>query len=144
MLRKRYRDHKASAKQRGIPFLLTFEQWLQIWTDSGHLDERGAHKGEYVMARYGDSGAYEVGNVDIVTAEKNCSEAALNLSDASRAKIGAAVTAKAEARRTAPEYVAACRQRFLEIMNRPRPRRTRPRPFERKPWWRNRHATPRP
>jgi hypothetical protein len=39
MLRKRYNDHKASAKQRGIPFLLIYRQWLSIWKASGHLDE---------------------------------------------------------------------------------------------------------
>jgi hypothetical protein len=74
MLRKRYKDHKASAKQRGIPFLLTYPQWLSIWEASGHLDERGPRMDQYCMARYGDSGAYEVGNVRIITCEDNIAE----------------------------------------------------------------------
>ena len=39
-----YRDHKQSAKSRNIAFLLSFEEWMQIWIDSGHLDQRGRTK----------------------------------------------------------------------------------------------------
>lgn len=70
----RYNDQKDNAKRRGIPFLLTFEQWLQIWKDSGHLDQRGRKRDEYCMARYGDIGAYEVGNVHIILSSQNMSE----------------------------------------------------------------------
>jgi hypothetical protein len=31
---------KSRAKQRGISWSLTFDQWLRIWKQSGHLDER--------------------------------------------------------------------------------------------------------
>ena len=64
--------HRSLAKGRGIPFLMTFEQWLQIWESSDHLHERGRRRGQYVMARYGDRGAYEVGR--IITVEKNGAE----------------------------------------------------------------------
>lgn len=63
--------HRASARQRGIPFRLTFGQWLGIWKRSGRLSRRGCRTGQYVMARFGDQGAYEVGNVRIVTAYQN-------------------------------------------------------------------------
>lgn len=65
----RYGAHRKNAKRRGIPFLLTFDQWLHIWGDK--LDRCGKHAGQYVMARFGDSGPYAVGNVEIVTVEQN-------------------------------------------------------------------------
>jgi hypothetical protein len=70
-----YSDHKKRAKLRGIPFRLTYEQWLKIWEDSGHLHERGTRRGQYVMARNGDKGPYAIGNVRIVTAIENIHEA---------------------------------------------------------------------
>jgi hypothetical protein len=72
--RRAYANHKSNAKQRGIPFLLTFEQWLAIWIASGRLDERGHFKGQYVMARFKDRGAYETGNVRIITVSENGTE----------------------------------------------------------------------
>jgi hypothetical protein len=66
--------HAKRAARRGIPFLLTYSEWLRIWIDSGHLDERGPYRGQYVMARFGDKGPYAVGNVKIVTVEANVSE----------------------------------------------------------------------
>jgi hypothetical protein len=75
MFRKQFHSHKGGAKHRGIPFLLTYAEWLAIWEQSGHLHERGNRKGQYCMARYGDQGAYEVGNVRIVTNAENQVEA---------------------------------------------------------------------
>ena len=40
-LKQKYDQHKYRAERRGIPFELTFKQWLKIWQDSGHLRERG-------------------------------------------------------------------------------------------------------
>ena len=68
-------SQRHSARLRNIEFLLTYEEWLQIWIDSGHLSERGRKKDQYVMARFGDKGPYAVGNVKIVTANQNMSEA---------------------------------------------------------------------
>lgn len=73
----RYRGHKRGAGKRGIPFLLTFEEWYQIWLNSGHYDKRGAKRGHYVMARFGDIGPYSVDNVKIILHEENLSEAHL-------------------------------------------------------------------
>ena len=74
-----YRDHKRGAKDRGIEFLLTYEEWLKIWIDSGHLHERGPKKGQYVMARFGDKGPYAVGNVKIITCSDNIREFKISL-----------------------------------------------------------------
>ena len=46
-LRKAYRNHKGSAKHRGIPFMLSFEQWLSVWKDSGKLHPRGKGSGKW-------------------------------------------------------------------------------------------------
>ena len=48
-----------------IKFLLSFEEWLSVWLDSGHLAERGRRAHQYVMSRYDDIGNYEIGNVFI-------------------------------------------------------------------------------
>jgi hypothetical protein len=73
-LRHRYLVQRSAAKHRGIEFLLTYSEWLEIWTASGHFHERGRFRGQYVMARFGDQGSYEVDNVKIVTTEYNLSE----------------------------------------------------------------------
>jgi hypothetical protein len=65
---------RSDAKRRGIPFKLSFEEWWSIWKASGHWHERGRSRGQFVMARNADQGAYEVGNVKIITCEENSSE----------------------------------------------------------------------
>jgi hypothetical protein len=72
--KKEFRQHKARAKYRNIKWKLTFEEWLKIWEESGHIDERGRTLGKYQMCRKGDKGAYEVGNVRIMTTEENLKE----------------------------------------------------------------------
>jgi hypothetical protein len=76
-LLKAFREQKKLAELRGIDFKFEYWEWLQIWQDSGHLEERGRRKGQWVMSRYKDKGAYETGNVRIVRAEINNSEAGL-------------------------------------------------------------------
>jgi hypothetical protein len=72
---RQFQVHRASAKERGIEFKLTFEEWDQWWKDSGHYDERGKERGQYVMARKGDLGAYEIGNLDCITTGENIAAA---------------------------------------------------------------------
>lgn len=71
MLLQKYRLQKKNARDRGIEFLLTYNDWLQIWIQSGKLEHRGRHKGNYVMCRKKDSGPYAVGNVFIATTSEN-------------------------------------------------------------------------
>lgn len=66
-----YKQHKINAEKRGIDFLLSFEEWLQLWEESGHLAERGCRSGQYCMARQGDKGPYAVGNVRICSVTEN-------------------------------------------------------------------------
>lgn len=70
-----YRAHKNRAARRNIEFLLTFEEWLTIWLESGKLAQRGTGSLDYCMARHGDAGPYAIGNVRICTNRENCAEA---------------------------------------------------------------------
>jgi hypothetical protein len=70
-----YKAQRYRASRRGVTFLLTFEEWTAIWLESGKWKQRGRRRGQYVMARFGDVGAYAVGNVCICEAGVNCAEA---------------------------------------------------------------------
>ena len=70
-LRLKFAVQRRTAAQRNIKFQLTYEQWLQIWMDSGHLPQRGKGEGMYVMSRHGDKGPYAVGNVSIILHAEN-------------------------------------------------------------------------
>ncbi|WP_312836384.1 sigma factor-like helix-turn-helix DNA-binding protein [Comamonas sp.] len=72
---KGFQDHKRNSAARGIPFHLTFIDWLSVWQASGKLDQRGRGKGKYVMSRIRDDGAYELGNVHVQLATENSREA---------------------------------------------------------------------
>lgn len=71
LMRQKYASHKASAKVRGIEFVLTFRQWFDIWQASGKWDQRGSRSQDYVMARKKDRGAYSVDNVRVITKRQN-------------------------------------------------------------------------
>jgi len=68
---KAYRMQKSNARTRKIPFLLTFEEWLTIWNDSGKLAQRGRGANKFCMCRIGDTGPYVIGNVFIGTGREN-------------------------------------------------------------------------
>lgn len=70
-----FQSQRNSARERGIAWELTFDQWLAIWLDSGKLEKRGRTKGCYVMARPGDVGPYAIGNVYITTHSDNAKTA---------------------------------------------------------------------
>lgn len=72
--RLRYNQHRNNALTRNIPFLLTFEEWWSLWEQSGKWEQRGWRRGQYCMARVGDMGSYEIGNVRICLAEDNRAE----------------------------------------------------------------------
>jgi hypothetical protein len=86
---------RKAARQRNIPFFLTYEQWLRIWKESGHFHERGRHRGQYVMSRPGDKGPYTVENVKIVLVIENHHEGHVgkkrgSMSEITKARISAA------------------------------------------------------
>lgn len=59
--KKAFANQKRVAKERGIEFKLTFEQWLEFWGDD--LLRRGRGASDLQMQRFGDAGAYELGNI---------------------------------------------------------------------------------
>ena len=83
-----YNNHRRGAKARGIPFLITFEDWDTIWQLSGKWELRGSRRGQYVMSRPGDKGAYEMGNIVICLAEENRAERNRNYRNAGTKRPG--------------------------------------------------------
>jgi hypothetical protein len=68
-----FRRQRSNARQRRIPWKITFWDWWQVWQRSGKWPFRGRSVGCYVMSRFGDSGPYAVTNVEIILASENCS-----------------------------------------------------------------------
>jgi hypothetical protein len=65
-IRKAFTLQRLGARDRGIAFLLTFEQWKAWWEAQLGPDwfaMRGVGYGKYCMARYGDAGPYKLGNI---------------------------------------------------------------------------------
>lgn len=60
-LKRKFASQKNGAKNRGIEWKLTFDEWVEWWGDDIHLRGQGACKLQ--MQRYGDTGAYEIGNI---------------------------------------------------------------------------------
>lgn len=72
-LSMRYMQQKRNAAARDIEWSLSFPEWVSIWRDSGHLDERGRGEG-YCMARRHDIGPYDLLNVYITTIGQNAAD----------------------------------------------------------------------
>lgn len=68
---KKWHAQKRRAKNRGIDFVISFEEWWDVWQKSGKWDQRGRGAGCYVMCRVNDQGPYAIGNVYIDTQENN-------------------------------------------------------------------------
>jgi hypothetical protein len=66
-----YGRQRVNAHKRSIPWLITYPEWMAVWSQSGHLNDRGRGRNRYCMARYHDKGGYEVGNVYITTIAGN-------------------------------------------------------------------------
>jgi hypothetical protein len=73
-VRQAFASQKCAARRRGIIFLLLLEEWIDIWQRSGKFHLRGKRSSEYCMARFGDRGAYVVGNVRIMSNSENHAE----------------------------------------------------------------------
>ena len=89
-LKAAYRTQVDNSKARGKKFILSFEEWMNIWEESGKLPKRGRKKGNYCMCRFDDKGAYEVGNVFIDTVSANTHDGNIGkvMSSETRVKIG--------------------------------------------------------
>lgn len=81
-LSARYQEQRRAAKTRGIPWEITFPEWVGLWVASGHLQRRGVGRAGYCMARHGDEGAYRLDNVSIKPNGANSREGAKKSWDA--------------------------------------------------------------
>lgn len=73
----RFSQQRCMAGKRGIEWKLTFDEWINWWMATGVYHLRGRGKGKYVMARYSDQGAYELGNIEAKLHGVNIREAHL-------------------------------------------------------------------
>lgn len=76
---KGFAQQRRDAKKRGIGFNLSFDEWHSVWSASGKINLRGRRKGQFVMSRFGDKGAYKIGNVEIKTCSENIIEGTIKL-----------------------------------------------------------------
>ena len=66
-----FQKQRSNAKCRGILWCLTFDEWLDWWKASGKLNQRGCHKGGYVMGRKNDTGPYSLNNIICISNAEN-------------------------------------------------------------------------
>ena len=85
-MRRYYNTKKATAKQAGIPFELELRDiyWL-LYCARINVEQVGKRRGEYQLARFGDTGPYALGNCRFITSEENLREKDHTWSPESRA-----------------------------------------------------------
>lgn len=72
---QRWRNKCVNAKKEGIKCNLTFEEYCQLVDDAGLVSSQLGFTGQdYVLARYKDSGNYEIGNCRFITQQENSDE----------------------------------------------------------------------
>ena len=75
MYRQFYVQRWNAINKRNIAWELTFEQWCNIWINSGKYHLRGIKDNEYCMCRFNDEGPYSIDNVRIDLGSNNKIEA---------------------------------------------------------------------
>jgi hypothetical protein len=70
--RQKFCMQRISAKNRGINFDFSFEEWVDWWGKDMSL--RGCKKGQLVMARKNDTGPYHPNNVYKQTCGENVAD----------------------------------------------------------------------
>ena len=75
-LRKKYNRKKGNAKHtQHIEFKLSFQDYVNLAYEAGLKSSDLGYKGKgYVLGRYHDTGAYEVGNCRFITQDENIAE----------------------------------------------------------------------
>jgi len=77
---RKYLNTKGRAKERGLNFTLSLDEYKQLAVDAEIFNPSyiGRENGKYQLARYGDIGGYELGNCRFITKEQNDREALTN------------------------------------------------------------------
>lgn len=70
-----WREQRRNAINRGIAWELTVSQFWSLWEQSGKWSQRGRKKGQYVLARLKDEGAYTLFNCWVCLGADNIREA---------------------------------------------------------------------
>jgi hypothetical protein len=73
----KYGKHRNDAKQRNIPFQLTYNEWYNWWLSNG-VDKnikQPLTKNTLCMCRYGDTGPYSLDNIYCATLSQNQKDA---------------------------------------------------------------------
>jgi hypothetical protein len=81
-MKKAFKQQKGRARQRGVAFEMSFDQWREFWTIDDRWSRRGTGADNLVMSRIGDKGAYVVGNVICQTQRENGLESARKIQSA--------------------------------------------------------------
>lgn len=68
-----YVQQRVNSQRSSIAWEMSFAEWWQIWQDSSHYDKRGCGHG-YMMCRFGNTGPYRVGNIEIITGVQNSAD----------------------------------------------------------------------
>lgn len=76
-LHRKFINKRFNAKKEGILFLLTQEEVQRLLDEACISWDQWTHKG-YHLARYNDSGPYEVGNCRFITANENYQEKSIS------------------------------------------------------------------
>ena len=63
-LYRSYARQKVQARDRSIPWHLSFQAWVRIWEESGHIEERWG--GQWTLVRIDEALPYAHDNVRIV------------------------------------------------------------------------------
>lgn len=72
---KYYNDKKKSSENRGIPFNLSHDDMWQLLNEAGITPfDIGRLPDEFCLARYEDTGPYEIGNCQFTTNAQNLLE----------------------------------------------------------------------
>lgn len=97
-----WRSHRNNALGRGIPFIFPLLRWHLWWktalTKAGHGAERGNRRGQFMMCRINDAGAYEDGNVYVGTGTTNAADRTAEARLAAVAKCAATMAANGTVR----------------------------------------------
>lgn len=85
-LKRKFINKKSNAKQEGILFLLSFEQFQTLITDANlKSSDLGFSGNRFDLARYNDTGNYEVGNCRFISHAENMKERVI--SEATKEKL---------------------------------------------------------
>jgi hypothetical protein len=78
---RNYNAHKSSAKNRGIEFNLTFDEWFNWWLNNGldkNFSQGKRNKDTLCMCRFNDTGGYSLDNIYCATASQNVKDMTKN------------------------------------------------------------------